>query len=265
MLHLRGHLFSLSTRRCSYSSALPGQEGSSVTIVVLKSHRDRRPSPKASLVDNAYAALKSAILNNTFPPGYRAAEIDVAAQLGMSRTPVHEAVIRLQEEGLVELLPRKGVLVREISASDIREIYELTIALEGMAAEVLASQPSGAAKERILGRLKVETRAMESALKRNDLDTWAAADDHFHEVLTSECGNGRLSRTASTIRAQTHRTRLLTLRLRPPLQKSAVEHYAIIEAIRKGDANGASKNAAGHRRRASQIMIPLLEKLLSRA
>jgi DNA-binding GntR family transcriptional regulator len=234
----------------------------SVTVVVLKSRRDRSSSPRASLVDNAYAALKSAILDNTFPPGYQAAEIDVAAQLGMSRTPVHEAVIRLQEEGLVELLPRKGVLVREISASDIREIYELTIALEGMAAEVLALQPQNAAKKSILGQLEAETRAMENALKRNDLDTWAAADDRFHKILTSECGNGRLSRVTSTIRDQTHRTRLLTLRLRPPPDKSAVEHYAIIEAIRRGDAGGASKCAANHRRRASQIMIPLLEKLL---
>lgn len=233
-----------------------------MTVVVLKSRRDRRSSPKASLVDNAYAALKSAILDNTFPPGYQAAEIDVAAQLGMSRTPVHEAVIRLQEEGLVELLPRKGVLVREISAGDIREIYELTIALEGMAAEVLALQPLSTTKKSILDRLETETRAMESALKKNDLDTWAAADDRFHKALTSECGNGRLSRVASTIRDQTHRTRLLTLRLRPPPEKSAIEHYAIIEAIRQGDAGGASKSAANHRRRASQIMIPLLEKIL---
>lgn len=235
-----------------------------MSVVVLKSRRDRSPPPKASLVDNAYAALKSAILDNTFPPGYQAAEIDVAGQLGMSRTPVHEAVIRLQEEGLVELLPRKGVLVREISARDIREIYELTIALEGMAAEVLALQPASTAKKSILSRLEAETRAMETALKKNDLDTWAAADDRFHQALTSECGNGRLSRVASTIRDQTHRTRLLTLRLRPLPKKSAVEHAAIVDAIRKGDASGASRNAASHRRRASQIMIPLLESLMKR-
>lgn len=233
-----------------------------MTVVVLKSRGDRLSSPRASLVDSAYAALKSAILNNTFPPGYQAAEIDVAAQLGMSRTPVHEAVIRLQEEGLVELLPRKGVVVRELSPSDIREIYELTIALEGMAAEVLALQPHSAGKKAILDRLDAETRAMESALARNDLDAWAAADDRFHKFLTSDCGNGRLSRVASTIRDQTHRTRLLTLRLRPLPQESAVEHDAIIAAIRNGDADGASRSAADHRRRASRMMIPLLEKLM---
>src|SRR3569623_2945181 len=113
--------------------------------MILKRRPAAGTTPKASLVENAYAALKTAILRNTFPPGYQAAENDVAAQLGMSRTPVHAAVIRLQAEGLVEVQPRKGILVCAISSRDIREIYELTNALEGMAAEVIAmrapSQP----------------------------------------------------------------------------------------------------------------------------
>ncbi len=229
--------------------------------VTLKTRSVRRTAPKASLVENAYAALKSAILNNTFPPGYRAAELEVATQLGMSRTPVHEAVIRLQGEGLVELLPRKGVLVRGISPGDIREIYDLTIALEGMAAEILAQRQPSAKKKAILARLREHTRAMETALRKRNLDAWAAADDEFHKVLTSECGNRRLAQIASTIRDQTHRTRLLTVRLRPAPKASAVEHYAIIDAIANSDAKLASKTAAAHRRRASQLMIPLLETL----
>ena len=231
--------------------------------LTLKSRSPANPPPKSSLVENAYAALKAAILNNTFPPGYQAAESDVASQLGMSRTPVHEAVIRLQEEGLVEIQSRKGILVRAISPRDIREIYELTTALDGMAAEVLAQQPRSAAKKQILERLESETRSMETALKKQDLDRWADADDTFHTILAGECGNSRLARIASAIRDQTHRTRLLTLRLRPSPSNSAVEHRAIIEAIRKGDARAAAEKAAEHRRRASQIMIPLLEKLNS--
>lgn len=216
---------------------------------------------KSSLVDNAYAALKSAIRDNIFPPGYHSAENDVAAQLGMSRTPVHEAMIRLQEEGLVEVLPRRGILVRAISAGDIREIYQLTIALEGMAAEILASRSPSPDLKRILLRLEAETKSMESALKKNNLDKWARADDRFHEILTGKCGNGRLSRMASTVRDQTHRTRLLTLRLRPIPVKSAPEHRAIIEAIRKGNPSAAAKSAGAHRRRASEEMLPLLAKL----
>lgn len=234
-----------------------------LTALILKSRSPASTAPKASLVESAYVALKAAILSNTFPPGYQAAESDVAAQLGMSRTPVHEAAIRLQAEGLVEVQSRKGILVCAISPRDIREIYELTMALEGMAAEVLALQPRSAAKDLVLDRLEAETRSMEAALKKGDLDRWAAADDQFHRILTGECGNSRLARMASTIRDQTHRTRLLTLRLRPKPLNAAVEHRAIIEAIRIGNARAAAENAAEHRRRASQIMIPLLEKINS--
>jgi DNA-binding GntR family transcriptional regulator len=236
------------------------QQSEAVPTAILKKRKNAHPAPSGSRVENAYAALKSAIRENVYPPGHFAAENEVAVQLGMSRTPVHEAAIRLQEEGLIKVLPRRGILVCAISHRDIRETYELTIALESMAAEVLAARPSSSAVSKTIARLEAETKTMESALRKNDLDKWAAADDRFHEILTGECGNGRLSRMASTIRDQTHRARLLTLRLRPLPVKSAPEHWAIIEAIRKGNPSAAARMAGAHRRRASEIMIPLLEK-----
>src|SRR5215203_7023075 len=101
------------------------------------------PNRKPSLVDDAYAALKEAIRENMFPPGYQGSEQEIATRLGMSRTPVHEAVIRLQEEGLVRVLSRRGVVICAISAADMREIYEVIIALESTAAELLAEKPKG--------------------------------------------------------------------------------------------------------------------------
>src|SRR5918911_2810820 len=99
------------------------------------------PNRKPSLVDDAYAALKEAIRENMFPPGYQGSEQEIATRLGMSRTPVHEAVIRLQEEGLVRVLPRRGVVVCAISPDDMREIYGVIIALEAASAELLAEKP----------------------------------------------------------------------------------------------------------------------------
>src|SRR6476620_1425981 len=99
------------------------------------------PSRKPSLVDDAYRALKEAIRENVFPPGYQGSEQEIASRLGMSRTPVHEAVIRLQEEGLVRVMTRRGVLVCTVSPDDMREIYDVIIALEAMAAELLAGRP----------------------------------------------------------------------------------------------------------------------------
>lgn len=230
-----------------------------MTTAILKKRKSAKTN--GSRVESAYMALKAAILENVYPPGQYAAENDVAVQLGMSRTPVHEAAIRLQEEGLVDVLPRRGILVRAISPRDIREIYELTIALESMAAEVMASRSSSPEVKRILARMENETRVMELALRKNDLKKWATADNRFHEILTGSCGNDRLSRMAATVRDQTHRTRLLTLNLRPLPVNSALEHRAIIKAIRKGDPAVAARNAGNHRRRASEIMIPLLEKV----
>src|SRR3954463_12734227 len=100
------------------------------------------PSKRPTLVDDAYRALKAAIRDNVFPPGYQGSEQEIAAQLKMSRTPVHEAIIRLQEEGLVRVLSRRGVLVCSISPDDMREIYEAIIVLEGGAAELLAGMPA---------------------------------------------------------------------------------------------------------------------------
>src|SRR3954447_19013442 len=98
------------------------------------------PNRKPSLVDDAYAALKEAIRENTFPPGYQGSEQEIATKLGMSRTPVHEAIIRLQEEGLVRVMTRRGVQVCAVSPEDMREIYEVIIALEAVAAELLAGR-----------------------------------------------------------------------------------------------------------------------------
>ena len=123
--------------------------------------------------------MKAAIRENVLLPGHQAAEAEIAQQLGMSRTPVHEAIIRLQEEGLFQVLPRRGVVVCAISAEDMREIYDVLIAVEGMAASLLASLPGEAAAS-ASEALERETAAMEDALQGEDLLGWAAADDRFH-------------------------------------------------------------------------------------
>src|ERR671912_1735213 len=119
--------------------------GTMAKVLALRSRAQEAQPEAPSLVDEAYQALKTAIRDNVFPPGHQAAEPEIAQQLGMSRTPVHEAIIRLQEEGLVQVLPRRGVLVCAISADDIREIYDVLVAVEGMAASLLAGLPKKSA------------------------------------------------------------------------------------------------------------------------
>src|SRR6476620_8582156 len=189
------------------------------------------PSRKPSLVDDAYRALKEAIRENVFPPGYQGSEQEIASRLGMSRTPVHEAVIRLQEEGLVRVLTKRGVLICTVSPDDMREIYDVIIALEATAAEALAG---------------------------DDLTAWAGADDVSHRTLIDRCGNGRIARIAGTIMDQSHRARMLTLRMRTKPVRSIEQHQATIDAIAHGDSALARSHARDHRARARDELVPLL-------
>ena len=215
---------------------------------------------KPSLVVGAYDALKEAIRNNVFAPGYQGSEGEIAARLGMSRTPVHEAVIRLQEEGLVRVLPRRGVVVCAISPDDMREIYGVIIAVEAASAEMLAEKPEGE-RGMVADELDAVNDRMRSALAADDLVEWAKADERFHQLLVERGGNGRLARVFGTIMDQSHRARMLTLRLRPKPTVSAREHRAIVDAIRRGDARTARERAKGHRAAARDRLLPLLGQL----
>jgi len=218
------------------------------------------PAKKPSLVDDAYGKLKDAIRENEFPPGYQGSEQEIASRLGMSRTPVHEAVIRLQEEGLVRVLPRRGVVVCAISADDMREIYGVIIALEAAAAEALAERPS---QERLstARELEAANKIMETALKNDDLTAWAKADESFHRLLIEHSGNQRLLRMYHTIMDQSHRARMITLRIRPRPEGSVKEHRSIVDAIKRGSPSQARELAKEHRVRARNQLVPLLEQV----
>ena len=215
---------------------------------------------KAGLVDAAHRAIKEAIRENVFPPGYQAAEAEIAGQLGMSRTPIHEAMTRLQEEGLVRILPRRGILIRALTPEDMREIYEVIIALEGAAAERIALSPE-AVRTPLLETLEAATDAMDAALKSDDLLSWARADEQFHDAMVSRCGNRRLTRMIGTVTDQSHRSRTLTLQLRPKPVGSAEEHRAIILAIRSGEGPAANQAARAHRQNARDQILPLVARL----
>lgn len=213
---------------------------------------------KPSLVDDAYAAMKSAIRDSRFAPGYQASEQEIAIRLGMSRTPVHEAAIRLQEDGLVKVLPRRGILICALAPEDMREIYDIVIAIEGRAAWLLAEKPP-AERQVIVAELASLTDAMANAHLARALPAWGKADEAFHKTIIRSAGNKRLERIGQMIGDQSHRARMLTLKLRPDLSRSEAEHRLIIEAIRAGDTKEAQLQAQNHRGRAKMELLPLLE------
>lgn len=216
---------------------------------------------RRSLVDDAYEAMKAGIHDGSFAPGEHASEQEIATRLGMSRTPVHEAIIRLQEDGLVRVLTRRGVLIRALAPDDMREIYDVLVAIEGRAAELIAALPK-AERDEIADRLEADTDEMAAALAAgDDRVAWGVADARFHAGLIAGCGNGRIARIMQTINDQSHRARMITLRLRKGLGASVEEHRAIIAAVRSGDAEAAHDAARTHRLNAVKELLPALEAL----
>ena len=188
---------------------------------------------RASLTGDAYRRIKAEILENRMPPGFQALEPELAVRLAMSRTPVREALIRLQEEGLVEVVPRRGMRVLPLSPADMREIYEVLTCVESEAAAmVAASRPT----EADLAPLHAATEDMERALAAEDLDAWAEADQRYHVALLELCENKRLVQVAFTHFDQAHRVRMFTLRLREFPVDSTREHREQVAVLQSGDS-----------------------------
>ncbi len=225
---------------------------------------DASTSPKpegaerTNQADIAYARLKRLILDGTLPAGAQMLEQEAAMRLDMSRTPVREAMVRLRQDGMVEIRPRHGMRVLPVSAADMAEIYAVLTALEGAAAELVARRGITA---RQLGQLRAAVADMKKALDADDLIAWAAADETFHLRLVELSGNARLIQMVGQLWDQAHRARMLTLRLRPKPIHSVVEHGALVEAIAAGDPAAAKAIHEDHRRRAGAMLVDLLGRL----
>lgn len=211
----------------------------------------------ATAAGDAHQRLRAMILDDALPPGTQLLEAELAVLLGMSRTPVREAMIRLEQEGLVSITPRHGMRVLPISATDMREIYEVLTSLEPTAAELLARRSLPAAA---LAPLHQACAAMEAALAAGDRRAWAAADEAFHRGLVELCGNGRLAAMAMQVWDQSHRARMFTLNMRPLPAASTAEHRAIMQAIAAGDGDAAREMFHRHRRRGGSELIALIER-----
>ncbi|MBB4402782.1 MULTISPECIES: GntR family transcriptional regulator [Rhizobium/Agrobacterium group] len=211
-----------------------------------------------TMTATAHLRLRQLILDNKWPPGYQATEQDVASQLGMSRTPVREALMRLQQDGLVSVIPRHGVRVLPVSMSDMREIYDILTSLESTAAELAASRHLSEVQIR---GLEKATADMDRALAEDDLESWAQADARFHEQLLELGGNQMLKSVVLNFIDRAHRVRMLTLKMRPKPVNSTREHADLVRAIREGDRDKARNIHRAHRERAGTELLALLERL----
>jgi DNA-binding GntR family transcriptional regulator len=179
----------------------------------------------------AYHIIRIAIKQLKLKPGQTLLEREIAEVLEMSRTPVREALVRLQTEGLLTLVPRKGFIINPIKKQDLKEIYEITESLDGLAVELATSKIT----QENINHLKHLVSLQQESLDRNDLYNWSILDDQFHADLISFAQNTRLSSVINIHSDQLYRARLYTINNRPIPYQSIVEHRAIIACMETKD------------------------------
>jgi len=212
-----------------------------------------------SLTDAAYAELKALILHGTITPNAQIDEKAEAVRLGMSRTPVREALLRLENEGLVEIERGRGIVVRALSSADMREIYQAVTGMEVMAVFLLtAAHPTRDAVRPLFAALD----KMDDATRQLDLERWGEADEAFHRGLLELCGNSRISRVGLQFRDLAQRAHLVAMRLQPMdyLARSAATHRALAELVLAGNPDRAAAAHFQQRRRGEEMLINAVEK-----
>lgn len=182
-------------------------------------------------------------------------ETELAERLGMSRTPVREATLMLQSQGLLEVQPRKGIKIKSIDVQDMADIYEMLTVLECLAAK-RAAEAGLTNKE--LKTMRDTIKQMDSAIAEDNRDDWAKADEAFHDELLRLGDNIHVENTVKMINDQIRRARLITLNLRPLPTKSNKDHRKLCQAILKRDAAMAVDVLRRHREAASEILIAAL-------
>ena len=201
---------------------------------VRRDAKEREPD----LATRAYDGIREAILNLSFQPGQPLQELALASWLGISRTPVREAIRQLQSEGLVESAASRGVVVAQVSVADIENAYLVLELLEGLSGRLAAQRLD----EEGAGKLRGHIDRLREAAAETDLELWAAADAEFHDAVRSIAVNPKLNQTANLVYPVIERVRSIYLREGDEPERLSVAtgaHCAVGEAILAGDAERA--------------------------
>lgn len=200
-------------------------------------------------------ALREAIRKGILEPGERLMEINLAEELGVSRTPVREAIRKLELEGFVVMMPRRGTYVSEISIRDVNEVFEIRSSLESLASG-LAAERITAEELETLQRLLVEIGGY---IDDGDMEKIVETDMRFHDLLYQASRNSRLVGVINNLREQLTRFRTASMSYPGRLKETLKEHRAMVEAIAQGNVRDAKKAAKIHLERSEQTLLNSME------
>lgn len=193
---------------------------------------------EGDLAGRAYQQIRDAILSLEFQPGQPLQEVFLAQRLGTSRTPIREALRRLQAEGLVEQSTSRGVFVAQVSIEDVENAYRVLEVLEGLSSRLAAERLNEAAAS----ELRALLRSLREAAHQGDLETWVKTDANLHETIRSIAGNGKLLQLSGLVYPTVERVRNIYLREGSEPEQLAMatqDHLAMGEAILARDAERA--------------------------
>ena len=198
--------------------------------------------PNLPLRDVVFQTLRKGILRGDLKAGERLMEIKLANRLGVSRTPIREAIRMLELEGLVVNLPRRGAQVSSITEEDLRDVLEVREGLEDLAVKLACERMT----EEDLSELYAASRKFEKLTNKSDITALAEADEHFHEIIFRSTGNRRLCQLLNNLREQMYRYRIEYLKDEKNRRSLIGEHDKLWEALGKKDLKTARRVMKTH-------------------
>lgn len=200
--------------------------------------------------------LRQAIVKGVFPPGSRLMEIQLATEMGVSRTPVREAIRKLELEGLVVMIPRRGAYVANLSIKDISDVYEIRTALDELAARLAAERIN----DEELEELQRDLVLFERYAEERDVNKIVELDGAFHDVLYRASRNDRLVGIISNLREQITSIRGRSMLYPGRLKKTIDEHREIVDCIAQRDPDKSERAVRRHMEQAERTLLKLIEE-----
>jgi len=204
-----------------------------------------------SLKDRVYQNIKSKIIRGTLKPGTRLPEEELSKAMNISRAPIREAFNRLEKEGFITIIPRKGAAVSKITAQTIEDIFEIRETLESLAVKKSIGKISIEKLEKVGEGFK---KFVNKSTNAENCIQYLALDKKFHDLLSQNCGNKKLIELLANLQEQIHWLRNISLK-RITFAGSVKEHLVIIEALKNNDEKLIIKSLLQHLERAKRSSL----------
>jgi DNA-binding GntR family transcriptional regulator len=209
---------------------------------------------RRSLKEEVLSRVKEFIMKGRYVPGQRIVIDTLAKELGVSVTPVREALHHLAAEGLVSVEPRKGFTVKKWEPKEIEDLLYLRMYLEKLATRLFIERAS----ERDIEELSMIVKQMDSAVQSSDLEALTMFNSQFHNKIVQGSGNEELHKIMESLSAKLHRVRILSLSYPGRMEQSCIEHKVIFDSIKERNVISAEKAVEEH---IKNVMTTLLKRV----